>query len=133
MSDSGGDPACWAHLDPADHVTSFDTAAPAGSGAADGSGAVWSLPHGGGLDANVVRLDPRAEIGEHDNDQVDVLVVVWSGSGELVVDGLRVALGPGTIAHVPRGSRRHIVAGTDGLLYLSTHPRRDPITVLRPG
>ena len=48
-----------------------------------GDGVVWSLPHGGDLDANLVRLGPDAAIGEHRNDEVDVLIYVQSGSGEL--------------------------------------------------
>jgi len=61
MSDLGGDPACWAHM--------FDTwddeaALPEGALIADledapvSGGAVLSLPHGGDLDTNLIRLEP---------------------------------------------------------------------------
>jgi quercetin dioxygenase-like cupin family protein len=127
VSDTGGDPACWAHLGGEDSVTSFESFHDE-----EGSGVVWSLPHGGGLDANIVRLAARDTIGEHVNDQLDVLVVVWSGSGELVVDDRRVPLRPGTIAHVDRGARRSICAEGEGLVYLSAHPSRGPMTISRP-
>jgi len=128
VSDTGGDPACWAHLGGEDSITSFESFHDE-----EGSGVVWSLPHGGGLDANIVRLAARDTIGEHVNDQLDVLVVVWSGSGELVVDDRRVPLRPGTIAHVERGARRSIAASDTGLTYLSTHPRRAAMTIGRTG
>lgn len=127
MSDVGGDPACWARVT-ADEVTTSFAAVPD----AAGSGAVWSLPHGGGLDANVVRLVAGDAVGEHVNDEVDVLLVVWSGTGELVIDDHRVPLGPGTITHVCRGARRSVRAAGDGLVYLSVHPRRGPMVVGRP-
>ena len=127
MSDTGGDPACWAHLAGDDLTTRFEAIPDDG-----GSGVVWSLPHGGELDANIVRLAPGDAIGEHVNDQVDVLVVVWSGSGDLVVDARRVPLETGVITCVERGCSRSIRAGDDGLVYLSTHPRRGPLRIGRP-
>jgi mannose-6-phosphate isomerase-like protein (cupin superfamily) len=125
MGDLGGDPACWAH--PAgDLATGFEAIE-----VSDESGVVWSLPHGGGLDANIVRLVAHDSIGEHVNDDLDVLLVVWSGSGEVVVDERRVPLEPGVITCVERGRRRSVHAGGDGLMYLSTHPRLDPMSVRR--
>jgi len=59
--------------------------APTGSG-----GAIWNLPHGGDIDANLVRLDPGQAIGAHINDDVDVLLVVHSGTGDLEIDGRTV-------------------------------------------
>ena len=63
-------------------VVDLDQVAAAGT-----VGAAWSLPHGGDLDANVVRLDAAGGIGEHVNNEVDVLVVVVSGQGSVSVDG----------------------------------------------
>jgi hypothetical protein len=48
-------------------------------GGADG--AVWSLPHDGDLDANLVKLGPSGRIPEHGNDEVDVVILVVSGLG----------------------------------------------------
>jgi quercetin dioxygenase-like cupin family protein len=94
-----------------------------------GDGVVWSLPHGGDLDANLVRLGPDAAIGEHRNDEVDVLVYVQSGTGELVGDGRVQRLSGQVAALIPRGSRRSIRAGTRGLTYLSIHRRRDGLAL----
>ena len=92
-------------------------------------GAVWSLPHGGDLDANLVRLAPSACIPEHVTRDVDVLVVVRSGGGELVVDETSHALTETTVALVPRDSSRSIRAGDGGLDYLSIHRRREAMQI----
>ena len=94
-----------------------------------GDGVVWSLPHDGDLDANLVRLGPDAAIGEHRNDEVDVFIYVQSGSGELVGDGRVRPLSGQHIALIPRGSRRSIRAGNRGLTYLSIHRRRNGLTL----
>ncbi|MDW3221128.1 MAG: cupin domain-containing protein [Acidimicrobiales bacterium] len=124
----GGDPPCWAHLlddDAGEDALVVDLGAePSRSG-----GAVWSLPHGGDLDANLVRLDAGEEIGAHVNREVDVLIVVRGGDGELVVDGRRRRLGPDHLALVPKGSMRSIVAEDTGIVYLSVHRRRGPLGI----
>ena len=79
MSDLGGDPPCWAHLveELSESGGAPDPGWFADLGAVSGSGgAVWSLPHGGDLNANLVRLDASGRIGEHINDDVDVLLFV---------------------------------------------------------
>jgi mannose-6-phosphate isomerase-like protein (cupin superfamily) len=130
VSEVGGDAACWAHLFDDRCVTSFTELA--GADGADGAdGVVWSSPRGGGLDANVVRLGAGNAIEEHVNEQVDVLLVVWSGTGELEIDDRRVPLAAGTVALIPRNARRRIVARTGGLTYLSTHPARGPLSIGR--
>ena len=95
---------------------------------ADG-GAIWSLPHGGDLDANLVRLAPDARIGRHVNDELDVLLVVQSGAGEIEVDGERRQLAADHLALIPKGSERMIEAGESGFTYLSIHQRRGPLTI----
>jgi mannose-6-phosphate isomerase-like protein (cupin superfamily) len=99
-------------------VVNFRTAA-FGSG-----GAVWSLPHGGDLDANLVCLDAGGEIGAHVNNEVDVLMFVRSGNGSVTVDGETVPLGSDHLAWIPKGARRSVTAGSDGISYLSVHRQR---------
>lgn len=94
-----------------------------------GSGAVWSLPHGGDLDANVVRVAAGEAIDEHVNEDVDVLVAVWSGDGQLTVAGESIALAPGVIVSIASGLRRSIWAGSADLVYLSVHRRRSPLSI----
>ncbi len=130
----GGDPPCWAHLvdeeynnDESTHEAGplvVDLAAPLGSG-----GAIWSLPHGGDLDANLVRLDPGADIGNHVNNDLDVMVLVQSGTGVLTVDEQTRRLGVDHLALIPKGSSRSIVAGDAGITYLSVHRRRSPLGI----
>lgn len=96
----------------------------------DGDGVQWTLGDAADLNANLVHLEPGSGIGEHVNDEVDVLVVVLDGSGTAAVDGSTPAtLGPQVLALLPKGSRRRIDAGPDGLRYLSVHRRRGPLRI----
>jgi quercetin dioxygenase-like cupin family protein len=132
-ADLGGEAPCWAHLvdDPDSHKSPAGTVIVDVAGLADdgADGAIWSLPHGGDLDANVVRLRDGNAIADHVNGEVDVLVVVWSGGGELVVDGRATALRPGIVVSVPRGARRAVRAQGSDLTYLSIHRRREALTI----
>jgi mannose-6-phosphate isomerase-like protein (cupin superfamily) len=94
--------------------------------AGSGDGVHWALAGSGDLNANLVRLDPGHAIGEHGNDEVDVLVVVLAGTGRLTVDGEAIDLAPHVAVHVPKGARRSVAAGEQGLAYLTTHRRRGP-------
>jgi len=51
----------------------FITVNLAGIDVGGADGAVWSLPHDGDLDANLVKLGPGGRIDEHRNDEVDVV------------------------------------------------------------
>lgn len=137
--DQGGDPPCWAHLFAdgggctagPDGVVLVDLAATDTTGP---SGVVWSLPHGGDLDANVVHLGAGDAIGAHVNDEVDVLISVVAGRGVLTVADTTVQLRPGVLALIPRGHRRGVAAAGDGITYLSIHRRRPGLTIgTRPG
>ena len=129
VRDQGGDPPCWAHLvepeapGPASPVVDL-----AGRGAGE-SGAAWSLPHGGDLDANLVWLRPGDEIAPHADDEVDVLVHVVDGGGEVVLDGTARPLAPAAAVLVPKGTVRALRAGPEGLRYLSVHRRRSPLGI----
>ena len=124
MDDEGGEAPCLLPVFEREVVT-VDLAAAAG--AADGAGAggaVWSLPHGGDLDANLVVLHPATTIGAHVNREVDVLIVVRRGAATLTVDGEAFALRAGSLALVPHQRSRSIAAGDEGVEYLSIHRRR---------
>jgi quercetin dioxygenase-like cupin family protein len=86
-------------------------------------GALWWLD-GDDLQANLVRLDQDDRIEPHRNDEVDVLVVVVLGRGELTLDGQVHQLAPMVIAHLPKGTVRAIGAVDGPLAYLSVHRRR---------
>ncbi|MFJ4969022.1 hypothetical protein [Streptomyces sp. NPDC088755] len=97
-------------------------------------GALWQLAEQGReLDANLVRLPAGAEVGEHQEDVLDVLLVVLEGGGRVRVGDGGPALGPGAVIWLPRTSRRALAAGPDGLTYLTVHRRRPGLTIKSPG
>ena len=63
------------------------------------SGARWRLD-GEDLQANLVRLARADCIQPHHNDEVEVLVVVVSGRGELTLEGQVHQLAPMVVAHL---------------------------------
>ena len=93
------------------------------------SGAVWSMPHGGDLDANLVHQQPDGAIEAHVNSEVDVAVSVLSGTGLLVAADVSHSLHRGVFALIPKGVQREIRAGIAGLTYLSIHRRRDSLRI----
>lgn len=98
-------------------------------------GALWQLAEPGReLDANLVRLPPGAEVGEHQEDVLDVLLVVLAGAGSVQAgDGRVLDLAPSTALWLPRTSRRALAAGPDGLVYLTVHRRRPGLAIKPPG
>ncbi|MFE6038096.1 hypothetical protein [Streptomyces sp. NPDC056452] len=100
------------------------------SAAPGGRGALWHLAEQGReLDANVVRLPPHAGVGEHQEDVLDVLLVVLAGGGSLRTGGDTLDLAPTAVTWLPRTSRRALEAGPDGLTYLTVHRRRPGLTI----
>ncbi|WP_326699141.1 zinc ribbon domain-containing protein [Streptomyces sp. NBC_01754] len=101
------------------------------SSAPDARGALWRLAEQGReLDANIVRLPPGAGVGEHQEDTLDVLLVVLSGGGDLRTGGGdTLALTRATVTWLPRTSRRALEAGPEGLTYLTVHRRRPGLTI----
>ena len=135
-ADMGGDPPCWAHVfdDDATRTGSVDVgqAVAVDLGTADTSGrsgVVWSLPHGGDLDVNLVHLQPGDSIGAHVNDEVDVVITVIAGRGRVSIDDTSHELRSEVLVAVPKGARREILAGADGITYLSIHRRRQPLGI----
>jgi quercetin dioxygenase-like cupin family protein len=104
-----------------DAVLPVDLASLAAGG--DRAGALWRLD-GEDLQANLVRLGPGDRIQPHRNDEVDVLVVVVLGRGELTLDGQVHRLAPTVLAHLPKGTVRAVEAVDGPLAYLSVHRRR---------
>lgn len=79
------------------------------------------------LHVNLVVLHPGEVVGAHVNATLDVLITCLAGEGELRVDDACVALAPGTIALVPAGAKRGVVAGNTGLRYTTCHRKRGGI------
>ena len=96
------------------------------------SGVVWSLPHGGDLDANAVVIAPGGSVGAHVNHEVDVMLVVVAGRGSVEVDGRDLPLAPGRLVHVPKGATRAVrAAADDDLVYVSVHRSRGRLALGR--
>ncbi|KUJ70514.1 hypothetical protein ACZ90_03745 [Streptomyces albus subsp. albus] len=97
----------------------------------DRAGAVWRLSaQPRQLDANLIRLAPGGQVAPHVEPDLDVLVYVTGGSGRLAVDGAGAEdLAPGCVAWLPHGSHRALVAGPDGLTYLTVHRRRPGMSI----
>lgn len=142
MPDEGGDGPCWAELvcdecgllvapgtpHACGRVAHLDRFVP-GAGA---DGVIWALAGPRQLDANLVALGPAGQIASHRNDELDVLIVVVAGSGELSVDGTDQGLATHDLALIPRGARRQIVAGPEGMRYVSIHGARSGLTIRFP-
>ncbi|MBD3554993.1 cupin domain-containing protein [Streptomyces sp. SP18CM02] len=97
-------------------------------------GALWNLAEGGReLDANLVWLPAGAEVGEHQEDVLDVFLVVLEGGGTVKAAGGReLGLEAGAVLWLPRTSRRALAAGPDGLGYLTVHRRRPGLAISVP-
>lgn len=93
-------------------------------------GALWRLSEQGRqLDANLVRLSPDAAVAEHVESELDVLLFVVEGDGHLDNGVERQTLEPGAVAWLPRTARRALLAGPNGLAYLSVHQRRPGLRI----
>lgn len=93
-------------------------------------GPIWGAES---ADLNATLLEWPAGEGpaEHVNEQLDVLYVVVAGSATLTVDGEPRELGAGEAAIVDKGARRALVAGRDGVRYLTAHVRRGGLQLKR--
>lgn len=97
---------------------------------ADASGSIWRLePSQRDLDANVIALPPGGGITRHNGPSLDVLLHVLDGSGTLETELDEVALAPGDIVWLPRGSERRFLAGPDGIRYLTVHHRKPLLNI----
>jgi uncharacterized protein (DUF2249 family)/quercetin dioxygenase-like cupin family protein len=96
----------------------------------EAAGAVWKPPMSQrDLDANIIHLPAGSKIDSHAGPDLDVLVHVLQGNGELITETEMLTLQPGSLLWLPRRSRREIAAGPQGLTYLTVHPRRPGMTI----
>jgi len=90
---------------------------------AHNDGPIWSV-NSEQLNVNLLRLPAGDGVAEHINNEVDVVLVVFEGDGDLTVDGATYPLGPGRVLVVPRGARRAMRCTAGPLVYLTCHRRR---------
>jgi quercetin dioxygenase-like cupin family protein len=86
-------------------------------------GAIWSL-NCEQLNVNLMRLSAGEGIPEHVNGELDVLLAVFEGAGELTVDGAAHPFEAGVVVVVPRGASRSITCARGPLVYLTCHKQR---------
>ncbi|WP_042380484.1 cupin domain-containing protein [Streptacidiphilus melanogenes] len=89
------------------------------------TGALWKLAESGRqLDANLIHLQAGRQVGTHTEPDLDVLLLVVSGSGTLTSPEGDRQLTAGSLYWLPHGSTRSLTAGDGGLSYLTVHRRR---------
>jgi len=114
----------------APRILASTTSLAAGTGEPDVSGAVWKLQvRDRDLDSNVIALPPGGVIDAHAGPDLDVLIHVLGGSGQLTSERETLDLEPGVLAWLPRRSVRQFSAGPDGLRYLTVHRRRQALVL----
>ena len=93
-----------------------------------GKGPLWGMASTD-LNATLLAWPAGHAVAEHVNGELDVLVVVLAGAAEVTIDDERIDLRAPAALLVPRGTRRAITAGDDGVRYLSIHRRRGPLQI----
>lgn len=94
----------------------------------DVTGAVWKLEmRDRDLDSNIIALPPHGGIDAYTGPDLDVLIHVVAGAGQLTTEVGTVDLRPGAVLWLPRRSRRQFTAGPGGLRYLTVHQRRQAL------
>ena len=97
-------------------------------------GALWKLTEPGRqLDANLIHLPRRQQVGSHAEPDLDVLLLVLAGDGTLGSVGETLHLASGTLLWLPQGSCRSLAAGDDGMSYLTVHRRRPGMQIRSRG
>jgi quercetin dioxygenase-like cupin family protein len=96
------------------------------------TGVVWSLQESTDLNVNLVQFTEGEGVGEHMNDEVDVLLVGVSGSGEVRINDRLHCLSGGTLIFIPKGAQRSTCSISADFAYLTVHQRRGPLQIRVP-
>jgi quercetin dioxygenase-like cupin family protein len=91
------------------------------------AGPVWGL-ESEQLNATLLEWPPGGGPGSTLS-QLDVLYVVVDGSIVITIDDAPRELVAGDGMIVPKGVRRSVVAGADGVRYVTAHRRRGPLQI----
>lgn len=93
------------------------------SDAATQSGPQWGY-ESTDLDLTLLTWHAQQQIAAHCNDEVDVVVIVVAGAGEVLVNTETYALIVGQALLIPKGTTRSIRCTSERFSYLSVHRRR---------
>lgn len=91
--------------------------------AAEGSGPQWGH-ESEDLDLTLLNWTAGQQVAAHVNNEVDVVMIVVAGMGEVVVNGHAHQLTPGQALLIPKGAERAIRCTGERFGYLSVHRRR---------
>ena len=97
--------------------------------AAGREGTIWSIEASPDLNVNLVRFGVGRGVGDHANDEVDVVFVGVSGTGVVEVDGCEHALEAEKLVFVPKGARCSTRGASEEFAYLTIHGRRGPLRI----
>ena len=81
------------------------------------------------LNATLLAWEAGHSTPEHVNDERDVLIVVLAGSGLVILDGRERAVASAHVIVIEKGRSRRVVAGPEGIRYLSVHLRRPGLRI----
>ncbi len=96
----------------------------------EAAGAIWRLDISQRqLDANVIYIQPDDRIETHIGPDLDVLMHVLGGTGQIAAGAHSMALQAGALVWLPRRSQRSITAGPAGLRYLTVHVKRPGLRI----
>jgi quercetin dioxygenase-like cupin family protein len=76
-----------------------------------------------------VRFGTGEGVGEHVNDEVEVIFLGVSGSGIVTVDREEHALSAGMMVFIPEGARHSTLGASEDFAYLTVHRRRRPLQI----
>ena len=93
-----------------------------------GRGPLWGTETDD-LNATLLVWDAGEGPPEHVNAACDVLLLVLAGSAVVTVDGDSHAVHTGDVVIVEKGRTRKVVAGAEGVRYLTVHLRRGPLQI----
>ena len=96
------------------------------------TGVIWSLQESRDLNVNLVQFSEGEGVGEHRNDEVDVLLVGVAGSGEVRINGTLHCLSSETLILIPKGARRSTRGTSADFAYLTVHQRCCPMKIRVP-
>lgn len=80
------------------------------------------------LDFTLLRWRVGQGVAEHVSTEVDVLMIVFSGDCQVIVDGQTHEVSRGKALLVPKDTRRAIKCLSDDVCYLNVHKRRKRLT-----
>ncbi len=87
---------------------------------AQGNGPQWSH-ESSDLDLTLLSWASQREIAAHVNGEVDVVLIVVAGAGNVTVEGAAYHLTAGQALLIPKGTERSIRSTVDRFSYLSLH------------